>query len=79
MRIRHNHRSFAIGLVSGLALAGAGALMLGAANNQGGAPVYDYYVTAGDQTSSTAKLWRREVTKATLEYVGAFNSVTRGR
>ena len=79
MRTRTNHRSFAIGLFSGLALAGAGALMLGAANNQGGAPVYDYYVTNGDQAGSTAKLWRREVTKATLEYVGQFNASARGR
>ncbi len=74
------NRSFTTGLLAGLVIAAGGALMLGMNNQQQkAAPEFDYYVTPGDQSNNTARLWRRHIERETLEFVGNFQPTTRGR
>lgn len=70
--------SFFKGLVLGVVVASAVGVMMG----QRGARdevMYDFFVTPGDDTGSTARLWRRPQDRETLEFVGQFASTQRGR
>lgn len=39
--------------------------------------VDEFYVTNGNQANTTARLWKRPAGKATLEYIGEFQSAGR--
>lgn len=80
MQRQPSNRRFILGMLSGVALAAGAALMLGMNNQpQQNAPEFEYYVTQGDQAGTTARLWRRNVERENLEFVGMFQATQRGR
>lgn len=78
---RHGRRpSYFTGVITGLAIAGGAAFMMGAAQRAAqNQPQYEYFVTPSDQQASGARLWRRPLDKDSLEFVGSFSAVQRGR